>query len=116
MGANKTPRSIEQFSRATGGIAEIIRNFDEAVAVKKKDSSRKHKSSAKDENLILFYLLKLKPFEDIDDRCDEGFTDVSSDKLATLNEAAFNEWLDRHKKAIVKYGPVDVLSEDEDEL
>ncbi len=116
MGANKTPRSIEQFSRATGGFggfAEIIRNFDEAVALKKKDSSHKHKSSAKDENLILFDLLKLKPFEDIDDRCHEGFTDVSSDILATLNEAAFNEWLDRHKKDIVKYGPVDVFSEDE---
>jgi hypothetical protein len=113
MGANKTPRSIEQFSRATGGIAEIIRNFDEAVAVKKKDSSHKHKSSAKDESLILFDLLKLKPFKDFDDRCHEGFTDVSSDTLATLNEAAFNEWLDRHKKDIVKYGPVDVLSEDE---
>ncbi len=83
MGANKTPRSIEQFSRATGGIAEIIRNFDEAVAVKKKDSSHKHKSSAKDESLILFDLLKLKPFKDFDDRCHEGFTDVSSDTLAT---------------------------------
>ncbi len=57
MGANKTPRSIERFSRAAGGIAEIIRNFDEAVAIKKKDSSHKHKSSAKDENLILFDLL-----------------------------------------------------------
>ncbi len=44
MGASKTPRRIEQFNRATGGIAEIIRNVDEAVAVKKKDSSCKHKS------------------------------------------------------------------------
>ena len=116
MGANKTPRSIERFSRAAGGIAEIIRNFDEAVAIKKKDSTHKHKSSAKDENLILFDLLELKPFEDINDRCHEGFTDVSSDTLATLNEAAFNERLYRHKKNIVKHGPVDVLSEDEDEL
>ena len=66
--------------------------------------------------MILFDLLERKPFEDINDRCHEGFTDVSSDTLATLNEAAFNEWLDRHKKNIVKHGPVDVLSEDEDEL
>jgi hypothetical protein len=86
------------------------------VAIKKKDSSHKHKSSAKDEKLILFDLLELKPFENINDRCHEGFTDVSSDTLATLNEAAFNEWLDRHKRNIVKHGPVDVLSEDEDEL
>ena len=117
MGANKTPRSIERLRRAAGGIAEIIRNFDEAVAIKKQDSTHKHKSSAKDENLILFDLLELKPFEDINDQCHEGDTlATSSDTLATLNEAAFNEWLDRHKKNIVKHGPVDVLSEDEDEL
>ena len=115
MGANKTPKSIERVSRAAGGTAEIIKNFDASVGIKRKSSSHKHKSSEKDENIILSDLLGLKLFSSINNRCHEGFTDASSDTLATLDKAAFNDWLNRHKKNIIKHGPVET-SEDEDEF
>ena len=102
MGANKTSKSIDRVSRAAGGTAEIIKNFDAAVE--------------KDENIILSDLLGLKPFSSINNRCHEGFADASSDTLATLDKAAFNDWLNRHKKNIIKHGPVETLSEDEDEF
>ena len=35
MGANKTNKSIDRVSRAAGGSAEIIENFDEVVGIKK---------------------------------------------------------------------------------
>ena len=116
MGANKTPKSIERVSRAAGGTAEIIKNFDASVGIKRKSSFHKHKSSEKDENIILSDLLGLKPFSSINNRCHEGFADASSDTLATLDKAAFNDWLNRHKKNIIKHGPVETLSEDEDEF
>ena len=115
MGANKTNKSIDRVSRAAGGSAEIIENFDEVVGIKKKASSHKHKSSEKDESLILSDLLPLKPFVSINGRFHEGFEDVSSDPLATLDKAAFNDWLNKHKKNITRDGPVDAL-EDEDEF
>jgi hypothetical protein len=37
-GAKKTPKSIEWLSEATGGIAEMINNFDIAIGIK----SRSH--------------------------------------------------------------------------
>ncbi len=113
MGANKTSKSIDRVSRAAGGTAEIINNFDEAVGIKAKASSHKHKSSEKDESLILSDLLTMKPFASINGRFHECFRDASSDPLATLDNAAFNEWLNRHKRNITKHGPVDTL-EDED--
>ena len=115
MGANKTNKSIGRVSRAAGGSAEIIENFDEVIGIKKKSSSHKHKSSEKDESLILSDLLPLKPFASINGRFHEGFKDASSDPLATLDKAAFNDWLNKHKKNITKHGPVDTL-EDEDEV
>jgi hypothetical protein len=91
----------------------MIGNFDEAVGIKAKASSHKHKSSEKDEGLILADLLAIKPFESIDGRLHECFKDMSSDPLATLDNAAFNDWLNKHKKNITKHGPIDTL-EDED--
>ena len=46
MGANKTNKSIDWVSRAAGGSAEIIENFDEVIGIKKKSSSHKHKSES----------------------------------------------------------------------
>jgi hypothetical protein len=83
-GANKTPKAIERLSKAAWGAAEIIRNFDVAMKIKKPESSRKHKSSEKNENIILADLLQLKPFESIDGRFYEGFPSASSDTLAAL--------------------------------
>jgi hypothetical protein len=48
------------------------------------------------------------------DRFHDGFTDVSSDTLATLDNAAFHDCLNKHKRNITKHGPVDT-SEDEEE-
>jgi hypothetical protein len=78
-------------SRSVVGTAEIIGNFDEVVGIKAKASSHKHKSSEKDEGLILADLLAIKPFESIDGRLHECFKDMSSDPLATLDNAAFND-------------------------
>ena len=90
-----------------GGIAIIINNFDIAVGIKKKASSHKHKSSEKDENIILSDLLELKPFASINDHLHEGFTDISSDTLATLDNAAFyDSQLNKHKRNITKHVPV----------
>ena len=79
----------------------------------KKASSHKHKSSEKDESLILSGLLPLKPFASINGHFHEGFKDASSDSLATLDKAAFDDWLNKHKKNITKYGPV---VEDQDKI
>jgi hypothetical protein len=81
-GANKTPKAIERFSKAAWGAAEIIRNFDVALKIKKSASSHKHKSSEKNENIIQADPLQLKPFESIDGRFYEGFPSASSDTLA----------------------------------
>ena len=113
MGANKTQRSIDRVSRSAGGTAEIINNFDEVIGIKEKRSSHKHKSSEKDESLILSDLFPLKPFASINGRFHDGFKDASSDPLATLDRAAFSDWLNRHKKNITKHGPVETL-DDED--
>ena len=113
MGANKTQRSIDRVSRSAGGTAEIINNFDEVIGIKEKGSSHKHKSSEKDESLILSDLFPLKPFASINGRFHDGFKDASSDPLATLDRAAFSDWLNRHKKNITKHGPVETL-DDED--
>ena len=60
-----------------------------------KASSHKHKSSEKDEN-ILSDLLELKPLvTSINDHFHEGFTYryiLSSDTLATLDNAAFHDY------------------------
>lgn len=72
-GGNKTPTWTERSSRAAGGTAEIICNFDKAVEIKKKASSQKQKSSEKDEKIILSDL-----FTSISGRFYEGFTEVSS--------------------------------------
>lgn len=113
MGANKTQRSIDRVSRSAAGTAEIINKFGDVIGIKKKGSSHKHKSSEKDECLILSDLLPLKPFASINGRFHDGFRDASSDPLATLASAAFCDWLNRHKENIIKHGPVDTL-DDED--
>ncbi len=59
--------------------------------------------------------MELKPFEHIDNRQHESFEDASSDTLSTLDNNAFHDWLKRHKKNLLKRGPVDISSEDEDE-
>lgn len=113
MGANKTQRSIDRVSRSAAGTAEIINKFGDVIGIKKKGSSHKHKSSEKDECLILSDLLPLKPFASINGRFHDGFRDASSDPLATLDSAAFCDWLNRHKENIIKHVPVDTL-DDED--
>jgi hypothetical protein len=115
MGANKTPKAIERFSKAAWGEAEIITNFDVAMKIKKPASSHKHKSSEKDENIILADLLQLKPFESIDGRFHEGFPSASSNTLAALNEKAFHDWLKKHKKNLIKHGPIEMDDDDSDD-
>lgn len=115
MGANKTPKSIERSSRAAGGTMTIVKNFDSSMGIKSKSSSHSHKASVKDENIIIDDLMELKPFEHVENREHESFSDASSDTLHTLDYDAFCEWLERHKKNLLKRGPVDVSSDDEDE-
>ena len=115
MGANKTPKSIERFSRAAGGTMALVKNLDLALGIKSKSSHHSHKSSLKDEKIIIDDLIELKPFEHIDNRQHESFEDASSDTLSTLDNNAFHDRLKRHKKNLLKRGPVDISSEDEDE-
>jgi hypothetical protein len=51
----------------------------------------KHKSSEKDENIILSDFLELKLFASINDHFHEGFTVIASGTLATLDNAAFHD-------------------------
>ena len=116
MGANKTSKAIKRLSVAEGGIMEIVNKFDLATGIEAKSSSHSHKSSLKDENIIISDHLRLKPFEIIDGRQHEGFPAASSDTLSTLNYEAFHEWLKRHKRNFLKHVPVDLCSKDEDEI
>ena len=115
MGANKTPKAIERLSRAAGGTMKIVKAVDSALGIKAKSSDHSHKTSLKDENIIISDLVGLKPFKYIEGREHEGFPDASSDTLNTLDYTAFHEWLNRHKKNLLKRAPVDSSSEDEDE-
>ena len=78
MGANKTPKSIERLSRAAGGTMALVKNLDLALGIKSKSSHHSHKSSLKDEKIIIDDLIELKPFEHIDNRQHESFEDASS--------------------------------------
>ena len=115
MGANKTPKAIERFSMAAGGTMKIVKNFDSEVGIQTKSSSHGHKSSLKDENIVINDLLAIKPFECIENRQHEGFSDASSNTLSTLDYEAFTEWLKKHKKNLLKHGPVDSSSDEEDD-
>ena len=116
MGANKTPKAIERLSRAAGGTMKIVEAVDSALGIKVKSSEHSHKTSIKDENIIISDLVGLKPFDYIESREHDGFPDASSDTLHTLDYTAFYEWLNRHKKNLLKRAPVDSSSEDEDEI
>ena len=115
MGANKTPKAIERLSRAAGGTMKIVKAVDSALGIKAKSSDHSHKTAVKDENIIISDLVGLRPFEYIENREHDGFPDASSDTLSTLDYKAFHEWLNSHKKNLLKRAPVDSSSEDEDE-
>ena len=92
MGANKTPKAIERLSRAAGrSTMKIVKAVDSALGVKAKSSDHSHKTSLKDENIIISDLVGLKPFMYIEGREHDGFPDASSDTLNTLDYTAFHE-------------------------
>lgn len=62
MSENKTDKAITRASRASGGIREIVENFDTISQVKKNLGKHTHTSSKKDEMTILKDLRDLRPF------------------------------------------------------
>jgi hypothetical protein len=105
MGANKTDKSIERMSRASGGLSSIIDNFDDQIEIKGKSSSHSHKSMANDEKQIIEDLMKLKPFAIVQGREHSSFPNISSDPLSSLDHDAFHKWLKKHKKNLLFYVP-----------
>ena len=94
---------------------KIVKAVDSALGVKAKSSDHSHKTSLKDESIIISDLVGLKPFKYIEGREHDGFPDASSDTLNTLDYTAFHEWLNRRKKNLLKRAPIDSSSEDKDE-
>ena len=68
MGANQTEKSITRASKASGGIREIVDNFDEIANIRPKSGKHTHASSLKDENTILADLRDLRPFTPLPSR------------------------------------------------
>jgi hypothetical protein len=115
MGANKTEKSIERMSRASGGLRSIVDNFDDQVGKKCTSSSHSHKVATNDEKLIIEDLQKLQPFTTIPGRKHKSFHKASSDPLATLDQEAFHAWLKKHQKNMLFNIPSEEDDEDDEE-
>lgn len=93
---------------------KIVKPVDSALEMKAKSSNDRDKASLTDKNIIISDLIDLKPFKCIEGREHDGFPPASSDTLNTLDYTAFvHEWLNRHKKNLLKRAPVDSSSAEE---
>ncbi|KAL9977656.1 hypothetical protein ACROYT_G015085 [Oculina patagonica] len=113
MGANKTDKALNLFSRASGGEMQTVENFDNQVNRGIKASSHRHQSSDADEMKVLTDLRVLKPFNTVPSRKHDSCQDVMSDPLATLNETDLEKWLQRHARNLRLDAPM--LNDEEDE-
>ena len=104
MGANK----------ASGGIREIVDNFDTISSVKPISTKHSHASSLKDEMIILHDLNDINPFTAISGRAHKSFKEFcNEDPVSKLDKTKFKEWCDRHVKKILKGGYQGQIVQDE---
>ena len=114
MGANKTNKAIDRSSRASGGERQIVEKYDQQTNRGVHASSHSHQSSVSDEKKILADSRTLKPFNIVPNRKHESFQEISSEPLATLEEAELRKWLSRHKKNLLM--DATIIYDDEDEI
>ena len=114
MGANKTEKAITRASKASGGIREIVDNFDTISSVKPISTKHSHASSLKDEMIILHDLNDINPFTAISGRAHKSFKEFcNEDPVSKLDKTKFEEWCDRRVKKILRGGYQGQIVQDE---
>ena len=98
MGANKTHKAISTASKASDGVMNVVKAFENQVSMPKRSSGHTHRSTTNDELLVLRDLRALRPFKKEDGRSFESFLEISHNPTHQLDQAKFSEWIDRHKK------------------
>ena len=98
MGPNKSISSISKICKATGGIKEVVDNFDNCTGKIRNSSRHTISSSVEDEKEIVKDILLLKPFQHTPGRMHESFPNIKRSPLRYLKVNEFYKWLDKHKK------------------
>ena len=96
MGANKTRKSVERTTKASGGKRKIVENFDDITKITSQSGSHTHKSSDRDEMLISQDLRKLRPFQNIPGRCHPSFPIRHAHPLEKVDFVELHAWLRGH--------------------
>jgi hypothetical protein len=105
MGANKTEKAIHRSSKAAGGVKQIVEAFTKQVSIRQKSSSHSHKSSVRDEKMIMADLRCLRPFHQVSGRKFDSFEEVSHNPTSSLDEEKFVAWINSHKKNMLMHFP-----------
>lgn len=102
MGPNKTSKAIIRASKAAAGMGFITEAFDKCSGINKKSRKHSHKSSDKDELLMLADLRKEKPFVLKPGRSHFSFPDIPRFVTCHLDREGLLAWLNHHKKQVSK--------------
>ena len=104
MGANKTEKAIERASKAAGGVKKIVEAFEKQVAIHRRSSQHSHRSSDRDEMMILEDLRSLRPFHQVSGRKFDSFEGISHSPTS-FDEEKFVAWIKKHKKNMLMHFP-----------
>ena len=96
MGANKTKLAVHRASKAAGGQRQIVENFDEQTGVSPQSSSHTHRSSDRDEQVILQDLRRLRPFKIVPSRMHPSFPDCVTHPIEKVDFVELHAWLKDH--------------------
>ena len=115
MGANKTERSIERATRASGGVKKVVESFDKQARIHRRSSSHSHKSLVNDETIVHGDLRQLRPFKPVDGRVFESFKNISYNPTHTFQRERVVAWVEKHKDNILMHFPVSPDVDDEND-
>lgn len=101
MGANKTEKAVKRASKASGGLKDIVDNFNSTTTLHRLSTKHSHRSQEKGLKKILAlfepspkHQHKHMPFERVPGRKHKSFPSVNTNYLSDLNMTDLNTWLE----------------------
>ena len=110
MGAKKSISSIRKICKATNGIKDIVKNFDNDIQIHKTSSKHSTRDSINDEKEMITDLFMLDPFTYMLGRNHNSFPNIKRAPSLYLNIVEHHKWLNEHIKQLSPYEIVNCTS------
>lgn len=96
-GANLTFPSAQIYSRASDGVACVMKNFDKESKVRKESSKHQRRQDA-DILTVVKILQEIQALKEIPGRTHSGIGTIPKDPISALDFHDLNAWINKHKR------------------